>query len=87
MTVAWHHSQDQNFDKYLELLTHYKDYTGKKSASVNYICYKERKSILMITCLRGNPQSLESLLKYKVEPEVTDPQGKTAVFYALRNIN
>ena len=41
----------------------------------------------MTTCFKGNPQSIESLLNYPVEPEVTDPQGKTAAFYALKNNN
>jgi len=37
---------------------HFKDFTNKKSADVNYIGYKDRKSVLMHACLRGNSRSI-----------------------------
>lgn len=45
------HSQ---FRSYLQLLVNFKNVTGKKSANINYIGYKDHRSVLMHACMRGN---------------------------------
>jgi hypothetical protein len=52
-TVATDRTTHPEFAKYLQLLLNFKEVTGKKSADINYIGYKDRKTVLMHTCLRG----------------------------------
>lgn len=66
VTVATHKATSAEFEKYIHLLTHFKEVTGKKSADVNYIGYKDRKNILMHAAQRGTPHAVEVLLNYKV---------------------
>jgi hypothetical protein len=87
VTAACHKATSPDFEKYIILLTHFREITGKKSADINYIGYKDRKNILMHAAQKGAPHAIETLLNHQVEAEVTDPVGRTAAFYAIRNPN
>jgi ankyrin repeat protein len=87
VTVVTHKAHAPDLEKYVKLLTSFHSVTGKKSADINYIGYKDRKNILMHAAHRGTPRAVEVLLNYKIETEVRDPMGKTAAFYAIRNSN
>jgi hypothetical protein len=58
VTVVSHRHHSPDFHKYLELLISFKEITGKKSADINHIGYKDRKNILMHACQKGTPRSV-----------------------------
>lgn len=87
VTVVSQKASAPDFAKYVRLLTSFNGQTGRKAADINYIGYKDRKNILMHAAQKGTPQAVEVLLIYPIELEVTDPQGRSAAFYAIRNPN
>lgn len=50
VTLVSHRGDCPDFEQYLRLLIHFKDYTGKNSADINSIGYKDRKNALMHAC-------------------------------------
>jgi len=84
--VASEKANHPDFPKYVYLLTHFRDITGKNSADINYLGYKDRVSILMHACARGNILSITTLLGYKnIDIMATDPYGRNCAFYAIKN--
>lgn len=84
--VAIGRSQTPDFDLYVRLLLNFREVTGKKSADINYVGYKDRISVLMHACARGSTDSVRYLLAVPgVNPRATDPAGRTALFYAVSN--
>lgn len=57
-TIACLRGNSPQFNKYVDLLVNFKAYTGKKSADINYVGYKDRKSILLHACLHANRESI-----------------------------
>ncbi len=58
VTVVSYKGQSPDFDKYIHLLTHFRERSGKKSADINYIGYKDRKNILMHAAIKCSPQAV-----------------------------
>jgi ankyrin repeat protein len=86
--VAVGRSQHPHFDRYVHLLLNFRAITGKKSADINYVGYKDRTSVLMHACAHGNTDSVNCLLNVNgINPKLTDPARRTALFYAASNPN
>jgi ankyrin repeat protein len=87
-TIVCRRSGEPHFGKYIDLLVNFKFITNKKSADINYVGYKDSKSILMHACMHGNVENIEHLLTIpNLNMNLRDPTGKNALFYAVNNPN
>ena len=87
-TVAATRSLSPEFSLYVELLTNFRAVTGRKSADINYVGYKDHISVLMHACTHGNIESISYLIQMRgINLRATDPKGRTALFYAVNNKN
>lgn len=85
-TAAITRSLSPDFSQYVQLLTNFRAVTGRKSADINYVGYKDKISVLMHACGHGNIDSINYLLQVKgINLRATDPRGRTALFYAVNN--
>lgn len=86
--VALRYSTAPDFGSYLHLLVGFKTVTGKKSADPNYVGYKDRIPVLMHLCANASPENLRIFLGIRgVNLFARDPQGRTALFYAIAHAN
>lgn len=86
--VVLRYSTSADFGSYLDLLVRFKEITGKKSADPNYVGYKDRIPVLMHLCAHASPENFHIFLAIKgVSLLVRDPQGRTALFYAITHTN
>ena len=85
-TAAVTRSLSPEFSQYVQLLTNFRAVTGRKSADINYVGYKDKISVLMHACGHGNIDAINYLLQFKgINLRATDPRGRTALFYAVNN--